>query len=37
QTRNFEKDGILKYTTEIIVNNFTLLGRKSDFETHNII
>jgi single-strand DNA-binding protein len=32
QTRSFEKDGMLKYSTEIIVSNFTLLGRKSDFE-----
>ncbi|MDB5006854.1 MAG: ssb [Mucilaginibacter sp.] len=35
QTRNFEKDGILKYSTEIIVNNFTLLGRKSDFDIYS--
>jgi single-strand DNA-binding protein len=31
QTRSFEKDGILRYATEIIVNNFMLLGRASDF------
>ena len=31
QTRSFEKDGIKRYTTEIIVNTFTLLGRSSDF------
>jgi single-strand DNA-binding protein len=31
QTRSFVKDGILRYTTEIIVNNFTVLGRQSDF------
>src|ERR1700712_5054297 len=31
QTRSFEKDGGKRYTTEIIVNNFILLGRSSDF------
>jgi single-strand DNA-binding protein len=31
KTRSFEKDGILRYSTEIIVNNFILLGRPSDF------
>jgi len=31
RTRSFEKDGIKRYTTEIIAHNFTLLGRKSDF------
>jgi single-strand DNA-binding protein len=31
QTRSFEKDGIKRYTTEIIVSNFTVLGRNSDF------
>jgi len=30
-TRSFEKDGIKRYATEIIAQNFTLLGRKSDF------
>ncbi len=33
RTRSFEdKDGIKKYTTEIITDYFTLLGRNSDFE-----
>jgi single-strand DNA-binding protein len=32
RTRSFEKDGIKRYATEIIAQNFTLLGRKSDFE-----
>lgn len=33
RTRSFEdKTGIKKYTTEIVAENFTLLGRKSDFE-----
>jgi single-strand DNA-binding protein len=37
RTRNFEdKDGIKKYTTEVVAENFTLLGRKTDFETENI-
>ncbi|MDB5131307.1 MAG: single-stranded DNA-binding protein [Mucilaginibacter sp.] len=31
QTRSFIKDGMTRYTTEIIVSNFTLLGRNSDF------
>ncbi|MDB4921729.1 single-stranded DNA-binding protein [Mucilaginibacter sp.] len=32
-TRSFEdKEGIKKYTTEVIAENFTLLGRKTDFE-----
>src|SRR6195952_2658860 len=30
QTRSFEKDGVLRYSTEVIVNNFTLLGRQND-------
>src|SRR3954462_14767320 len=34
RTRSFEdKDGIKKYTTEVVAENFTMLGRKSDFET----
>jgi single-strand DNA-binding protein len=34
RTRSFEdKEGIKKYTTEIVAENFTLLGRKSDFDT----
>src|ERR1700756_1489330 len=33
RTRSFEdKEGIKKYTTEIVAENFTLLGRKSDFD-----
>jgi single-strand DNA-binding protein len=33
RTRAFEdKEGHKKYTTEIVADNFTLLGRKSDFE-----
>ena len=34
RTRSFEdKEGVKKYTTEIVAENFTMLGRKSDFET----
>jgi len=34
RTRSFEdKTGVKKYTTEIIAENFTILGRKSDFES----
>jgi single-strand DNA-binding protein len=34
RTRSFEdKTGIKKYTTEVVAENFTVLGRKSDFET----
>jgi single-strand DNA-binding protein len=37
RTRTFEdKEGLKKYTTEIVAENFTLLGRKSDFETVNL-
>jgi len=33
RTRSFEdKEGIKKYTTEIVAENFTMLGRKSDFD-----
>jgi single-strand DNA-binding protein len=33
RTRSFEdKEGHKKYTTEIVAENFQLLGRKSDFE-----
>ena len=36
RTRSFEdKEGIKKYTTEIVAENFTLLGRKTDFEGDN--
>ncbi|SFC46076.1 single-strand DNA-binding protein [Parapedobacter composti] len=34
RTRTYEdKEGIRRYTTEIVAENFTLLGRRSDFET----
>ena len=33
RTRTYEdKEGVRRYTTEIVAENFTLLGRKSDFE-----
>jgi single-strand DNA-binding protein len=33
RTRSFEdKEGNKKYTTEVVAENFTLLGRKTDFE-----
>jgi single-strand DNA-binding protein len=33
RTRSFEdKAGVKKYTTEVVAENFTVLGRKSDFE-----
>ncbi len=33
RTRSFEdKGGIKKYTTEVVAENFTMLGRKSDFD-----
>lgn len=33
RTRSFEdKEGHKKYTTEIVAENFTMLGRKTDFE-----
>src|SRR5471032_221195 len=33
RTRSFEdKEGVKKYTTEIVAENFTMLGRKTDFE-----
>jgi len=36
RTRQFEdREGIKKYTTEIVAENFTMLGRKSDFEDTN--
>ncbi|HVW97116.1 MAG TPA: single-stranded DNA-binding protein [Mucilaginibacter sp.] len=36
RTRSFEdKEGIKKYTTEVVAENFTLLGRKTDFEHDN--
>ena len=37
RTRSFEdKEGIKKYTTEVVAENFTLLGRKSDFENEAV-
>jgi single-strand DNA-binding protein len=37
RTRSFEdKEGIKKYTTEVVAENFTLLGRKTDFESEGI-
>jgi single-strand DNA-binding protein len=37
RTRSFEdKEGIKKYTTEVVAENFTMLGRKSDFESENM-
>jgi single-strand DNA-binding protein len=33
RTRSFEdKEGVKKYTTEVVAENFTMLGRKTDFE-----
>ncbi|GGG76441.1 single-stranded DNA-binding protein [Parapedobacter pyrenivorans] len=33
RTRTYEdKEGIRRYTTEVVAENFTLLGRKSDFD-----
>ena len=36
RTRSFEdKEGNKKYTTEVVAENFTMLGRKTDFEDDN--
>lgn len=36
RTRSFEdKEKVKKYVTEIVAENFTMLGRKSDFEPNN--
>jgi len=36
RTRSFEdKEGIKKYTTEVVAENFTMLGRKTDFDGDN--
>ncbi len=36
RTRSFEdEEGVKKYTTEVVAENFTMLGRKSDFEPEN--
>lgn len=33
RTRHYEdKEGVKRYTTEIVADNFTMLGRKSDFD-----
>ncbi|WP_259065620.1 single-stranded DNA-binding protein [Mucilaginibacter sp. X4EP1] len=33
RTRTFDdREGIKKYTTEVVAENFTLLGRKTDFD-----
>jgi single-strand DNA-binding protein len=37
RTRSFEdKDGVKKYTTEVVAENFTMLGRKTDFEQEGL-
>src|ERR1700709_1949684 len=37
RTRSFEdREGVKKYTTEVVAENFTLLGRKTDFEGEDI-
>ena len=37
RTRAFEdKEGIKKYTTEVVAENFTMLGRKTDFEPDGV-
>ncbi|WP_461788954.1 single-stranded DNA-binding protein [Pedobacter sp.] len=36
RTRSFEdKEKVKKYVTEVVAENFTMLGRKSDFEPTN--
>ena len=36
RTRSFEdREGVKKYTTEVVAENFTMLGRKTDFEGDN--
>ncbi|MFD2872679.1 single-stranded DNA-binding protein [Mucilaginibacter ximonensis] len=36
RTRSFEdKEGVKKYTTEVVAENFTMLGRKTDFEAES--
>jgi single-strand DNA-binding protein len=38
RTRSFDdKEGIKRYTTEIIADTFTILGRNSDFETDEFL
>jgi single-strand DNA-binding protein len=37
-TRSFDdKAGVRKYATEIIVDNFTMLGRSSDFDQEEVL
>jgi single-strand DNA-binding protein len=37
-TRSFDdKAGVKKYATEIIVDNFTMLGRNSDFDHEEVL
>jgi single-strand DNA-binding protein len=37
RTRTFDdKEGNKRYTTEVIAENFTLLGRKTDFEENGV-
>jgi single-strand DNA-binding protein len=37
RTRSFEdKEGLRKYTTEVVAESFTLLGRKNDFENDSV-
>jgi len=34
RTRSYEdREGVKRYTTEVVAENFTMLGRKSDFES----
>jgi len=36
RTRSYEdKEGVRRYTTEIVAESFNILGRKSDFESTN--
>lgn len=36
RTRSYEdRENVKRYTTEIVADNFTMLGRKSDFEAPN--
>jgi single-strand DNA-binding protein len=32
QTRSWEKDGVTRYTTEIVANNMQMLGSRNDFQ-----
>ncbi len=37
RTRSFEdKERVKKYVTEVVAENFTMLGRKSDFEPQSV-